>query len=225
MGKGMASKDAEDFLDDLEDLADEELDAEEWSSLSAANGFITAVILSPKLIEPAEWLPLLAGDSPEDPADGEVAAARELLTIEHSRVLDCLAARDGSYSPSFWEDENGRLITKDWAEGFIAGMQLSEAAWDRLLDDEDSRAGLFPVFVLLEDEELLASIVEEGGPSPEECLLAAQAELPLVVQDFFELSPHGTSRMEGAKEPQNKVGRNDPCPCGSGKKYKKCCLN
>ena len=24
--------------------------------------------------------------------------------------------------------------------------------------------------------------------------------------------------------PQSKVGRNDPCPCGSGKKYKKCCL-
>jgi len=22
-----------------------------------------------------------------------------------------------------------------------------------------------------------------------------------------------------------KVGRNDPCPCGSGKKYKQCCLN
>jgi SEC-C motif-containing protein len=21
------------------------------------------------------------------------------------------------------------------------------------------------------------------------------------------------------------VGRNDPCPCGSGKKFKKCCLN
>lgn len=28
------------------------------------------------------------------------------------------------------------------------------------------------------------------------------------------------------KEPakSNKVGRNEPCPCGSGKKYKKCCL-
>ena len=23
----------------------------------------------------------------------------------------------------------------------------------------------------------------------------------------------------------SKIGRNDPCPCGSGKKYKKCCLN
>ena len=24
--------------------------------------------------------------------------------------------------------------------------------------------------------------------------------------------------------PSSKVGRNEPCPCGSGKKYKKCCL-
>ncbi|MCY7731099.1 SEC-C domain-containing protein [Aerococcus urinaeequi] len=23
---------------------------------------------------------------------------------------------------------------------------------------------------------------------------------------------------------RRKIGRNDPCPCGSGKKYKKCCL-
>ncbi len=23
---------------------------------------------------------------------------------------------------------------------------------------------------------------------------------------------------------KKKIGRNDPCPCGSGKKYKKCCL-
>ena len=35
-------------------------------------------------------------------------------------------------------------------------------------------------------------------------------------------TPHGkgvTVRREGKK-----VGRNDPCPCGSGKKYKRCCL-
>jgi len=27
------------------------------------------------------------------------------------------------------------------------------------------------------------------------------------------------------KQSTKKIGRNDPCPCGSGKKYKKCCLN
>ncbi len=30
-------------------------------------------------------------------------------------------------------------------------------------------------------------------------------------------------RPEGYRRPAPKVGRNDPCPCGSGKKYKKCC--
>lgn len=31
------------------------------------------------------------------------------------------------------------------------------------------------------------------------------------------------SQIEGKNTTQKKVGRNDPCPCGSGKKYKKCC--
>ncbi|WP_455232966.1 SEC-C metal-binding domain-containing protein [Geopseudomonas aromaticivorans] len=30
--------------------------------------------------------------------------------------------------------------------------------------------------------------------------------------------------MRGRKRAQ-KVARNDPCPCGSGLKFKKCCLN
>jgi hypothetical protein len=36
----------------------------------------------------------------------------------------------------------------------------------------------------------------------------------------FDDGDYGTIRYEGPR-----VGRNDPCPCGSGKKYKKCCLN
>lgn len=35
---------------------------------------------------------------------------------------------------------------------------------------------------------------------------------------YLEQKNSGTVRREGAK-----VGRNDPCPCGSGKKYKHCC--
>ena len=34
-----------------------------------------------------------------------------------------------------------------------------------------------------------------------------------------------TLRTEKGFKPHSKVGRNDPCPCGSGAKYKKCCLN
>ncbi len=31
--------------------------------------------------------------------------------------------------------------------------------------------------------------------------------------------------IDNVQNPYREIGRNDPCPCGSGKKYKKCCLN
>jgi hypothetical protein len=46
-------------------------------------------------------------------------------------------------------------------------------------------------------------------------------------KDFAEVA--GADELSYAQEPylrdSPKVGRNDPCPCGSGKKYKKCCLS
>ncbi|MFQ5901900.1 MAG: SEC-C metal-binding domain-containing protein, partial [Thermodesulfobacteriota bacterium] len=33
----------------------------------------------------------------------------------------------------------------------------------------------------------------------------------------------GSEKQQPIKRDSNKVGRNDPCPCGSGKKHKKCC--
>jgi preprotein translocase subunit SecA len=35
-------------------------------------------------------------------------------------------------------------------------------------------------------------------------------------------APQGEQKVKQIKLEQPKVGRNDPCPCGSGKKYKKC---
>ena len=37
-------------------------------------------------------------------------------------------------------------------------------------------------------------------------------------------TPVTEQHAETVHRSQPKVGRNDPCPCGSGKKYKKCCL-
>lgn len=34
-----------------------------------------------------------------------------------------------------------------------------------------------------------------------------------------------TGKSAPFTNPGSKLGRNDPCPCGSGKKYKKCCMN
>jgi uncharacterized protein YecA (UPF0149 family) len=36
-------------------------------------------------------------------------------------------------------------------------------------------------------------------------------------------APQVPTTVRPIRKPLGKVGRNDPCPCGSGKKYKKCC--
>ena len=60
----------------------------------------------------------------------------------------------------------------------------------------------------------------------------ARQSFPKLLQTYFEyLEPKylesfrtdGTMKGETVRKTLPKVGRNDPCPCGSGKKYKKCC--
>jgi preprotein translocase subunit SecA len=71
-----------------------------------------------------------------------------------------------------------------------------------------------------EDVSLLATdgrapaAASANGPRPE-------TQNPAMDDVFLNLGGGGTSSATSGEEP--KVGRNDPCPCGSGKKYKKCC--
>lgn len=63
------------------------------------------------------------------------------------------------------------------------------------------------------------------GPPPNSTLTAKPAaastgRAPMFSRSQFMLESEAPS---GSPPPQQKVGRNDPCPCGSGKKFKKCC--
>jgi SEC-C motif len=55
---------------------------------------------------------------------------------------------------------------------------------------------------------------------------ARQKEMKIIGKEIAELSLKNKSKgLKSFSKAGPKVGRNDPCPCGSGKKYKKCCLN
>jgi preprotein translocase subunit SecA len=56
---------------------------------------------------------------------------------------------------------------------------------------------------------------EDEGPDFDLEALAAQRDMLAPLDNMVP--------AEGPARAEAKVGRNDPCPCGSGKKYKKCC--
>jgi SEC-C motif domain protein len=78
---------------------------------------------------------------------------------------------------------------------------------------------------------------EQGGPDDTEGLVEFSAKYRVQGKDQEHVETALFAREEGQwvytgqQEPESqtvrretpKIGRNDPCPCGSGKKYKKCC--
>ncbi len=80
--------------------------------------------------------------------------------------------------------------------------------------DTMSEAELEPVLELLQggDPDVVA---RKAGISRE--------ELFRIRDDLLAQVEH--ERLKAADVPSKKIGRNEPCPCGSGKKYKHCCLN
>jgi preprotein translocase subunit SecA len=85
---------------------------------------------------------------------------------------------------------------------------------------------LFKVQVVNQDQlerRHYANETRESRPAFTLPQAAAEGPKPLEQREMYANSPDGAPKVETFKRDQPKIGRNDPCPCGSGKKYKKCC--
>ena len=147
---------------------------------------------------------------------------RRLLEAHRQAVAGQFYDGEG-YAPVMGQDEDGRAQGNAWAIGFVRGMALRPDAWDELEEDDEFADALDPLMRLVEEvdpeegSEPLPVSDEERGP-----LIEAMFEGVMEVYDYFR------ARRERNLAPPTirraaKVGRNDPCPCGSGKKYKQCC--
>ena len=126
--------------------------------------------------------------------------------------------------------EDGAPISQ-WSRGFLRGHQWLEELWNayvpKKLDDEFSAALLTLTFFA--SKELAEAFHTEAG-NKERSLEAMAGTIrgvfPEAIAEYAHLgrSIH-LALLETAAEPRRsvKIGRNELCPCGSGRKYKKCC--
>ena len=73
-------------------------------------------------------------------------------------------------------------------------------------------------------QSLLGSIEENVLSAIFKVQIVKKVESPMENKNIK--SSGGSEEEAGASAPEivKKIGRNDPCPCGSGRKYKKCCM-
>ena len=83
------------------------------------------------------------------------------------------------------------------------------------------REGAFRALTRVRVEQRPAEVAEEAVAAPEPEPMFQHKEQPQ--QLSYSNEPEDLLGAPAQARAENKPGRNDPCPCGSGKKYKKCC--
>ena len=211
---------------------DEELLAlgEEAMLLEELDGFIAGLLACPELIMPSDWLPVVWHEDSTDqqPVFENLDHANRVLglVMEHyNSVARTLMERPDRYIPLFSVDtRNGDILWELWIEGFEKAVALRPAAWKKLFDADVDTAAAMSGMRLLADIALRRKEVDNRDA----ILTAAPdkiADWVVAINEwrFANRQPVQDIDPRVGVVPTKKVGRNDPCPCGSGKKYKKCC--
>jgi uncharacterized protein len=232
---------------DQEPLTDEEieeldqflLDAdgiEESMNISMLDGFLTAIVSGPKTIMPSEWIRWVWDiERGEDkPAFKDKAQAQHIigLLMRHMNDIARTLHQDPDlYEPLLMENPNKGdpiPILDEWCMGYMKGVQLDPEGWLLATAGKPNWLSTIGLYGTAEGWEVL----EKRNLSLDEHreLAAGLADTARKVHALY--LEQRRKKIAGGQLPSlirrepirntDRVGRNEPCPCGSGKKYKLC---
>lgn len=222
---------SEEEFDELDQFLLYDVDTEESMTLDMVDGFLHALAVGPTTVHPKRWLPKIWGTKEMMPPMDSIEQLNHILGLVMRHFNSIIAGLEDDprkISPcwstmTYGGDEQEYDDAETWAYGFIEGMRLCWNDWQPLLSTPQGQAWFRPIALLGEDD--FAVDQDELTKTP-----ALRAELALQIpQAVLEMHAHwlpfrlAVYQRAVAKSMQPKVGRNEPCPCGSGKKFKRCC--
>lgn len=222
---------SEDEFHELDQFLLYDVDTEEVMTLDMVDGFLHALALAPTNMPPKQWLPKIWGTKEMMPPMDSIEQLNHILGLVMRHFNSIIAGLENEprvISPN-WPtmtydgDEQEYDDAEIWAYGFVAGMRLCWNDWQPLLSTPQGQAWFRPIALLGEDD--FSVDQDELTKTP-----TMRAELARQIpQAVLDIHAHwlplrrAAHQRELAKSMQPKVGRNEPCPCGSGKKFKRCC--
>ncbi len=225
----------------LTKLLSKVIDPEEAFNMEELHGFLFGLAIVPAMIKPSEWLTIAFGEEMmefEDEAEAEELMGK-LFKI-YNRIIKESHAGKLSFPFDMARLKDGDLDRiRDWTYGFYVALSLRNEIWgfkemddDEMTEEEQNLTSSFAVIAAVARPEYLPEIFEQPtydpGTQEKDFNLEATlfALLPAAVTTVKEYA-RNMLKSRGLDVPvsshRTKIGRNDTCPCGSGKKYKKCC--
>lgn len=209
------------------------LDNDDSMTLDTLDGFLHAIAIGPETVMPSQWLPVVWGQQESGgmmpPADTLEQTNHWLgLVMRHFNSIVFGFGQNPTFVELLWStteyDDQGEFEDAEmWAYGFCQGIKLTPAAWQPLLNDARGADWFRPIGLL--GEENFSPDQDELTRTPvQRHALAKQIEESVrQIHAFWLPLRQAVAERQQARRLSTKVGRNEPCPCGSGKKFKKCC--
>ena len=203
------------------------------------DGYVAALIVCPDMILPSEWLPGVWGEDHEF-TDAAAAEATITAVMEHyNRTAKELAERPEEYAPVLEIDPNsGETLWEPWIDGFERAMRLRPDAWEEIAVSRGRGGGgigqhghspergfYYGRSEMTEEAEDKTRPIS-AGDDPRVRAQSERLDQVPANREAQRRRHRVPCRVRPRRSPcafGRKVGRNEPCPCGSGRKYKRCC--
>lgn len=221
-------------MEELEDFLLSEAVSDEAMSLVMLDGFLTALVIGPINPRLDDWLHRIWGSKENAPHFETMDQAQRIVGIimrHMNGIIWSLQHDPDTFDPMFdtrkvMGDPKEYLDGEMWAYGCMEGVELYRKDWQALFDDPDASEALRPIWLLGADQVSPEEEALTATPAQREVLsLQIPAAVGTIYRYWLPMRKAIHERLVAAtyQRENPKIGRNDPCPCGSGKKFKKCC--
>ncbi len=209
-------------------------------------GFLFTIASSPETIKPSEWLPIISNE--EDIGfENEIEMQRvlDLIMALYNQVNSSVLERSDAmpsgceFQPAIDAEFDEESSVSQWSRGFVLGHDWLSEVWEEYLPESvDKECGATVMALSFFSSRQLADAYyaevddaesSERGKSFEQFAETVRKLFPAALSAYahlgrtiFEVLMQDVADHAELSQ-STKIGRNDPCPCGSGKKYKKCC--
>lgn len=205
-------------------------------SLSAVDGFLNALAISPELVPPQEWMGWILGELPAFGSEQEAELIVALLMRHYHQVqVGMREASPPAYAPLFlFSEHSEQPWVSDWCHGFIAGVHLRTDAWLDLIRHEGDGAMLDLIYAMTilapPDFEQRPADDEVGDDEVDQVSIAMRRMAHDALDDYrahFDPIAGWDVLLEVCvmhlRDHLLHPHQENTCPCGSGKPFSECC--
>lgn len=225
-------------LDELADLLEATPEPLTPLDVPMLDGYLAGVLVQPRLIAQDEWLPpVFDFDRRALPPSADPAWLERTTSLLQRRrdALNAGISEEGWFDPVIVDAEQLPPVSEyetvqspvarsllPWAAGF----QWAQDCFPDLEDTDDMAIGaaVSRIYRHLppqdEEEKQLVAAIDRDHPIKD--LDAGIEDLVNATVELWDLTSKARFAVATIRRVTPKVGRNDPCPCGSGKKFKAC---